>query len=232
LNEDPRAHQILLKYAKGAGNPELQAEAIRYLVSRRDSPARNAELKEIYDSTQDVSIRRAIIDAYRNTGDKGALFVIARGRGEPTEIRRSAINALQNLAAPPELWTIYQQETDADLKNQMISVFASMGAIDQLTQIVKTEKDPSVRLNAVRRLGNQSTDKTGKLLSELYGGDQDRDTRKAVISALSSQNNVEGLIAIARKETDLELKRDIIKRLSDLAPKNKVAADFLMEVIK
>ena len=35
-NEDPRARAILLRYAKGEGNPDLQLDAIRYLISRRD----------------------------------------------------------------------------------------------------------------------------------------------------------------------------------------------------
>jgi hypothetical protein len=53
-----------------------------------------------------------------------------------------------------------------------------------------------------------------------------------VISALSSQNNAEALVAIARKETSLDLKRDLVRRLSDMAPRSKVAADYLMEIIK
>ena len=232
LSDDPRAHQILLRYAKGAGNPELQAEAVKYLASRPNSPTRNQELREIYGSTQDAALRRAIINAYQSSGDKPALVEIVRGRTGPVELRGAAIRGLSNLAAPSELMALYQQETDTELKNQMISVFGSMNAVEQLTQIVKTEKDPAVRLNAVRRLGSQRTEQTGQLLADLYGGDQDREVRKAVISALSSQNNADGLVAIARKENDLELKRDIIKRLSDMAPKNKTAASFLMEVLK
>ena len=54
-----------------------------------------------------------------------------------------------------------------------------------------------------------------------------------MISALGNQNNAEGLVAIARKETkDLELKREIVRRLAEMAPTSKVAADYLMEVIK
>ncbi len=56
--------------------------------------------------------------------------------------------------------------------------------------------------------------------------------RKAVISALASQENADGLIAIARKETSTDLKLDIVRRISDIAPKNKAAMDYLMELIK
>ncbi len=50
LSKDPRAHQILLRYAKGGGSPELQVEAIRNLVSRRDGQTTEAELREIYEA--------------------------------------------------------------------------------------------------------------------------------------------------------------------------------------
>jgi HEAT repeats/Tetratricopeptide repeat len=232
LSNDPKAHQILLKYAKGAGNPELQLEAIRYLASRRDQQTTDGELKEIYESTQDANIRRTIIDSYRNAGDKGKLIAIAKDKAETAELRRTAIGGLSNLAAPPELWALYQQESDPQLRIQMISVFGAMGAIDQLTQVAKTEKDANVRGRAFRTIGGLRNEKAGQLLVDLYAGEQDKEVRKSIISALQGQNNAAGLVAIARKETDLDLKRDIFRRLSDMAPKDKIAADYLMEMLK
>ena len=51
LSTQPRAYQILLNYAKGAGNPDLQIEAIRYLVANRNKQATAADLMQIYQST-------------------------------------------------------------------------------------------------------------------------------------------------------------------------------------
>jgi len=232
LNDDPRAHQILLRHAKGDGTPELQLEAVRYLALRQDGPTRGAELREVYESTQDPAVRRAIIEAFRMTGDKGFLVAVAKDKTVTIDLKRSAINGLGTIAPPTELWTLYQQETDPNLRSQMVMVFASRNATEQLLQIAKTEKDANVRLLAVRRLGSQGTDKTGAALVDLYGGEQDANVRRSVIAALASQNNAEALVAIARMETNLDLKRDVVRRLSDLAPKNKAAADYLMEVIK
>jgi HEAT repeat protein len=232
LIKDPRAHQILLRYAKGAGSPELQAEAIRNLVSRRDSPASDAELRDIYESAQDPAIRRAVIEAYGNAGNKTALVAVIKSRSEIADNKRTALNRLQNLAAPTELWTIYQGEQDPELRMQIANVFASMGATDQLMLIVKSEKEPKVRLRAVRNLGSQNTDATGAILSELYGSEQDRDTKRSIISAFRAQNNATALVTIARKETNLELKREIVSAISDMAGRDKVAADYLMEMVK
>jgi len=232
LSDDARAHQILLKYAKGAGNPDLQAEAIRYLASRRDKQTTDAELKEIYAASKDTMVKSQIISAYASSRNKDALLTIAGDTGAPITLRQSAVRNLNDLAAPQDLWTLYQKEQDKDLRLQMVSVFGAMGAIDQLQQVIKIEKEPEVRRSAIRRLGSQKSERTGQMLVDLYGTETDKDNRKSVISALGSQNNAEGLVAVAKKETSLDLKREIVAKLSDMAPKSKAAADYLMEIIK
>jgi HEAT repeat protein len=229
----PRARQILLNYAKGAGNPDLQLEAIRYIAVNRDKQTTSTELRQIYEATDDVSVRRAIISAYSSAGNKTELVRIYESGGAPIPIRQQAISGLTNIAAPQELWALYQKETDKDLKIQMVQAFSSMGAVDQLTQILKTEKDPEVRRRAIRSLGSVKSDKTGQMLVDLYAGEQDLENRKAVISALGSQENAEALVAIGRKETNLPLRTEIVRRLSEMANHgNKVAAEFMIEILK
>ncbi|HET9369228.1 MAG TPA: CDC27 family protein, partial [Vicinamibacterales bacterium] len=57
LSDRPQAHQILMKYAKGGGTPDLQRVAISYIASRRDKQTTSADLNEIYTSTQDPAVR-------------------------------------------------------------------------------------------------------------------------------------------------------------------------------
>jgi HEAT repeat protein len=230
---EPRARQVLLNIAKGSGNPDLQIAAIRYLQTGKDRQATSTELKSIYESTTDLNVRRAIIEAYTDTWNTHELTMIASTSNTPMSVRTSAINGLASVGAPKDLWAIYQKETDKDLKMQMISAFGSMQALDELTQIVKNEKEPTVRARAIRALGNMKTEKTGQMLAGLYSNDQDVETKKAVISALGNQNNAEGLIAIARKETNQQMKLTIVERLSGMARSgNKAAADYMMEIIK
>jgi HEAT repeat protein len=234
LSDQPSAHDELLKYAKGAGNPDLQREAINYLATRRTKqPTTSAELKQIYESTPDPAIKRTIIDAYRTTGDKPALITLASTSGAPIEIRQQAVRNLTDIAVPQDLWALYQKEENKDLRMSMTRAFSSMGAVDQLLQIAKSDKDPEVRRQAVRSLGNQKVEKTGATLVEMYGSETDKDNKMAIISALGNQNNDTGLVTLARKETkDLELKREIVRRLAEMSRTSKVAADYLLEVIK
>jgi tetratricopeptide (TPR) repeat protein len=235
LSDDPRARQILLRYAKGGGNPDLQIEAIRYLISRRDAPSTSQDLREIYESTQDSGVRLAIIDAYRSAPDKPALIAIASNKGAGVTLRSRAVSHLSGLATPAELWTLYQAEPEAALRTQMVSVFASMRALDQLAQIARTDRETNVRLQAIRHLGSMKGDegvKARQVLVDVYGTEADMAVRRTIVGALANPDSAEALVALARKETQLPLKTEIVRRLSDLAPRSKVAADYLMEVIK
>jgi HEAT repeat protein len=232
LSPQPRAYQILLNYAKGGGNPDLQLEAIRYIAANRNKSANPQDLMAIYQSTQDTNVKLAIISALRSTGDRTALTTIMASGATPVALRSSALSGLAGILSPQDLWTLYEKETDKNLRMQMISAFGSLQAMDQLNRVIKTEKDPEVRRRAVRTLGNMKSDKTGAMLSDLYASEQDVETKKSIISALSAQNNAEGLVAIARKEPTLALKTEIVRRLSEMAPRSKVAADYLMEIIK
>jgi HEAT repeat protein len=231
-SNQPKAYQILLGYAKGGGNPDLQLEAISYLTANRNKLTTSADLMGIYQSTQDTDVKLAIIGALRSSGNQMALQSIVTNTSAPVTVRTSALNGLASILSPQDLWTLYEKESNKDLKMRMISAFGSMQAVDQLTRIVKSEKDPEVRSRALRTLGNMKSEKTGQMLIDLYGSEQDVNAKKSIISSLGNQNNAEGLVAIARKESSLALKTEIVRKLSEMAPRNKVAADYLMEIIK
>jgi HEAT repeat protein len=231
-SDQPRAQEVLLSFAKGQGNPDLQATAISYVASRRAGPTTGRELAQIYDATSDLAVRMTIINAFRTAGNKESLLSVVGDHAAPHPLRERAVTSLNGLISPQELMALYQKESNRDLRIQMVNVFSSMRAVDQLMQIVKTEKEPAVRQRAIRALGGLAPEQSGRLLAELYDANTDVETRRSIISALGSQQNAEGLIAIARKETSLNLKGEIVRRIADLAPKNKAAADYLAEIIR
>jgi HEAT repeat protein len=231
-SELPRAQQVLLGYAKGQGNPDLQTTAIGYVASRRSGQTTGKDLMTIYESTTDPAIRMAIINALRTSGNREPLVMIATDHAAPQPVRERAVTNLNGLISPQELLTLYQKESNRDLRIQMVNVFSSMRAVDQLTQIVRNEKEPTVRQRAIRALGGLEPAQTGKTLSDLYDANSDVETRRTIVAALGAQNNAEALIAIARKETNLSMKSEIVKRIAGLAPKSKPAADYLAEIVR
>ncbi len=229
-SSQPRAREILMNLAKGGGNPDLQRSAISYLATRGKTRATSAELKEIYDSTTDADIKRAVISAWGTLGDTTQLAAVAAGNADMA-LRTSALNRMTDPAAADTLWAIYQKEADKELRLTILSRLGSLGSSERLMDVVRSEKDAEVRRRAIRSLGNMRVDKSGALLSELYGRETDAENKKAIITALAGQQNGEALVAIARKESDLAMKRQIVQRLSDM-PKNKAAMDYMAEILK
>jgi HEAT repeat protein len=229
-NPQPRAREVLMNLAKGGGNPDLQRYAIRYIATGGKRGATSAELREIYDSTQDPDIKKAVLQAWGQSGDRVSLLSIAGGTSD-VGLRRTAVNELGNAGAAQDLWTIYQKEQDRDLKMSILSRLGSMGAADRLTDVIRTEKDPEIRRRAIRSLGSMRADKSAAALTDLYSREEDVDNKKAIVSALASQNNGEALVAIARKENNMTMKREIVSRLSNMT-KNKAAMDYMLEIIK
>ena len=95
LSKDPKAHQILLGYAKGGGNPDLQLEAIRYLAANRDKQTTTStELMQIYSTTQSTEVKLAVIRALQSSGANVALTNIVNsttlpGRRPPAGAERT-----------------------------------------------------------------------------------------------------------------------------------------------
>jgi len=226
----PRARQILMDIAKGGANPDLQRYAIRYVATGGKRGATSAELREIYDTTQDVEIKRAVLQAWGQTGNMAALLEVAGGPGV-IDLRQSAISQMSHAGAAQDLWTVYQKEQNRDLKMSILSRLGSLGAADRLSEVARTESDAELRRRALRSLGSMRADKSGAVLADLYNREENVDNKKAIISSLMSQNNGEALVAIARKETNMTLKRDIVSKLSTMS-RNKAAMDYMLEIIK
>jgi tetratricopeptide (TPR) repeat protein len=117
LSEDPRARQILLRYAKGGGNPDLQIEAIRYLASRKDSPTAGQDLREIYEATTDPAVRMTIVDS------------IAAGSSRNAELADTLV-------------ALARKETNMTVKTQIVRRLSEMAprskaAADYLSEVLK-----------------------------------------------------------------------------------------------
>lgn len=222
LRSDPRAREVLLRYAKGGGNPDLQIEGVRLLVSRRDAQTTDAVLRELYESSSDPSVKRVIIDAYRSR---------LRSNARPGGATATATTATSGAVAQ-ELTALYQRETDADLRRHIASVLVSIGSADQVATVIKGERDVNARQRAIGVLAVRDNPQATRALTDLYSTFSDIETRESIISALAGQQNAEALIALARTETNVRLKTRIVRHLSEMAPRSKAAADYLMDVIK
>jgi hypothetical protein len=153
------------------------------------------------------------------------------------EIRLLAIQGVQRSAqAVTVLEGVLSGVNSLAVKKRALSALASNDdprARTILMNYAKGSGNPDVQIEAIRVLGSRREQPmTDTELRTLYTGSTDTAIRLAVVSALASQNNADALVTLARAETALDLKREIVRRLSDLAPRSKVAADFLTGVLQ
>jgi HEAT repeat protein len=226
---DPRARKLLADVAKDDAHPEVQSKAIQYLGVHGGSENR-ALLAEVYQSSTNVSVKKRVLQAWMVAGERTKILTAATGEKDP-ELRMAAIQQLGVMGAHDELSKLYAQETAKEVKKRILQAMFVGGNAEKLIALAKSEPDPELRRTAIRSLGLMGRERTGATLVELYGVDRDPAVRKAAIEGLFLQTHAEALVSLARKESDPDLKRRIVEKLS-LMQGSKVAMDYLMELLK
>jgi len=227
-SKSPRARDVLRNYAKGSSTPDLQSQAIQYL-GVQGGPESRAVLAEVYTATSDVDVKRRILRAFMVAGEKDRLFKAAQGE-QNAALRAEAVGQLGNMSAHEELWQLYQKETSVDVKRRIIRSMQNGGSVDRLIELAKAEQSPELRRDVVRALGVTRTSRTGDVLVQIYNSDTNVDVRKSVVNALFIQENATAMVALARKEQDIVMKKELVSRLSQM--RSKVATDYMIELLK
>jgi TolA-binding protein len=228
-NNTPQAQQLLEQIARG-GNPDLQVRAIQYMSQRRN-PNTPKILLDIYTSTTDPAVKRAILDAFSNNRDKDRLLEVVKSEKDGS-LRVQAINRLGNVDGQPELWQIYQSETTPEGKIAVLDAMRRNGNLDKLAEVARTDKDPRVRQTAIEIISSQEAGTAMTTLTALYGSEQDERVKQTIIDRLASQrSDCQPLVNVAKSEKDVKLKLRIVERLSSMTKSCPAAADYLTELL-
>lgn len=229
-SNSPKARAVLANVAKGNTLPDLQEKAIQYLGVHGGRENR-ALLSEIYAASNDVGIKKRVLRAFMVSGERDRVMAAATGEQNP-ELRSEAVRQLGVMGAHAELAQLYQKETSVEVKKQILQAMFVGGDANRLIELARNEPNAELRRTAVRNLGLMGSQRTGPALVEIYAKESDPEIKRAVIQAFFIQNNAESLVALARKEPkNSEVQRDIVQKLT-LMSRNKVAMDYLMELLK
>ena len=223
-----RARQVMTTVARGGSNPDLQMKAIQYIGMQGSQPNRQL-LGEIYTSSTDVDVKRQILRAYMMAGDRERVLAAATGEKSP-QLRAEAMRQLGMMGARDEVWQLYQKETDAQVRSQIIQGLFMAGDSTHLLEVANNDASPDLRRRAIQHLGMMGRDRTGDAILNIYNRQTDVGVKEAAIDALFIQQNAETLVALARKETDRDLKRRIVAKLA-LMP-SPAARDYMLELLK
>ncbi len=103
-----------------------------------------------------------------------------------------------------------------------------------LANVAKGNANPDLQRAAIRYLGQSNSPDAIATLSSLYRPDQPVEVHRAIVSSLRQNHNntaaTNALIAIAKAERDLELKKELIRHLSD--SRTPEAQQYMLELIK
>src|SRR5207244_4376454 len=148
---DPEdARQTLIQVARGQSNPELQRKAIEFLGTQ-ESSQNAAALGEIYRTSNNPDIRRAVLDAYVTCDCRKELLAAVQGEHDP-ELRRDAIHRLGAAGGGEELRQLYNSALCVDEKEAIIEGFIAEDDVQGLSEVVKTDAGGRVKYAAVRAL--------------------------------------------------------------------------------
>jgi HEAT repeat protein len=195
-SRNAKAGDIIARYAKGSGNPDVQIKAVEYL-GIYGTPQNKQVLADVYGSTNDPALKRAVLRSYMIAKDKDHLLAVAK-TDKDVELRREAIRQLAGLGAQAELAQLYPSETspelkrtiiqslgakrdktpemlvsmysaesDKNLKREMLRSLRAQGAAKQLIDFARKETDPGLKQEAVRELSTMRTKEAQDFMVEL-----------------------------------------------------------------
>jgi HEAT repeat protein len=222
----PKAQQLLLSIAKGAAQPELQEHAIKWLAVEG---GRNAQaLREIYASSSSMQVKKQVLRSFIINGDKEGLLNIIRQEKSP-ELRREGIRQLGPMGASAELRQIYKEASDAETKEVVLQGMGVAGDAQDLINIAKTETDPGIRSRAIRNVGIFAGEEGRNALLSIYNAQADVESKKQIIRALFVNGAAKDMVTLARKETNPELKKELVRNLSLMD--SPEAHDYMIEIL-
>jgi len=178
-SNSPKAQQIVEQVARGgAGNPDLQVKAITYLgaAKRGIIPGAQAQGREtngpvlfdIYNSSNDVNVKRAILDALSVNRDSDHLLQIFKTEKTP-ELRADAVRRLLQLRISDlvPLMTIYSADRDKNVKRAIVEGFYSQGNVKAMVACARAERDPEMVRFIVGRLASMKSPEASDYLMEI-----------------------------------------------------------------
>jgi hypothetical protein len=198
----------------------------------RPDPDSQKILADIYASSSDVDMKRAILRSFTSVNARDRLLAVAKSERSP-ELRAVAVQQLGAMRGSAELEELYRAETDKDVKQRILQSMIAANASDKLAQIARTEKDPDLLRTALRSLGASNRPEAVEALRAIYMSDgASVETKKSVIEAMSMQQNAcATLVTLAKAERNKELQTEMVRRLSNITNRCSEARDYMQEIL-
>ena len=190
-------------------------------------------LENLLKGNQSPRVKKRVVYVLASSDSAKAqqlLQQVAKGQSNP-DVQLAAIQYLGSRRNDPSkaqlLMEIYAGSNDPNVKRAILNSLSGDHA--RMLQIARTEKNPELKVYAIRMLGGREEAGTGDTLVAMYP-EGDQDVKNAVIDALTGQRNAKAMVQLAKAEKDPKQKQRIVERLAGM--KSPDATDYLMEILK
>jgi len=225
--DSPKAGQIVATIARGQMGTSLQTKAIQFLGTE-SSPANTRTLGEIYASTQSTDVKRAVIQAYLISDNQAGVLTAAKQEANP-DVKRAAIQTLGAMDAKKELSQLYAT-ADPGSKRAILDACVAAGYSELLAQVAKNPNEQvELRRNALQRLGAVGGKDTNATLVQIYRSETNREMKNAALDGLFVDDDAADLVALAKSESDPQMRRQIVEKLAIMD--SKEAKDYMLEIL-
>lgn len=203
MQSEPDKALPILKKLLASGNSEKLKDRALFVLTQNRTPEARKLLASIAHGTTDPALQ---VKAIRYMGMMGGTSTRA------------------------DLEQIYSSSSDARVKKAIVQAMFLAHDTTRLDQIARTERDPALRVAAIRMLGLMKGNDTASTLVSIYKTDPNPNVRKAVLGALFLQQNGKALVDLARSEKDPEMKKEIVERMALMHTKE--TTDYMMEILQ
>ncbi|MCA1615616.1 MAG: tetratricopeptide repeat protein [Acidobacteria bacterium] len=243
--KSPRGHQKLLAIAR---NPSETGDARRAAIHWLGENTASAydDLLQIYNSDQNVEVRRQLVHAFSDMKDPRGLqklVEIARGTaGERVELRRSAIHFLADKEGEQyldELMRIFENDPSVEIKRQVLHAFADMKsprARAKVAEVARGQNFPAeLRRTAISHyIDGRDDEASVAVIVGFYDSETSADIKRTLLHALGQSKQksaLRKLMAVARNQAEpIDLRRTAISRIGE--SKDPEAKQFLEDLLK
>jgi len=196
------------------GDEELKMLAIQGLMNSDPERAMPLLEKVINGSGSPREKSRALFVLAQNGSGRGREIIgrIAKGQSNP-ELQREAIKYLGLFGGAQSrqiMAEVYAANADTSVKRAILRAYMLGGDHERLFAAAKSEKDESLRREAIRQLG--LVHGVGEL-EQLYQMEASTDLRREILQAFFLAGESAKLAQAAQSEKDPELRRAAIRNL-------------------
>ena len=207
--DSQEADDILLQTARSA-DPALRTEAIRSIgIGGHDKSL--AALQTVY-AGGDADVKKQVLQAWMIADRKAEVYQAALNAKSEDEAGE-AIHMLSVMGAVEELRKLGDRPNASD---KLVEAYAISGDLQSLRKIVDSNKETSVRAEAVRKIGIIDGEASRTALREIYTRSTIEEIKDAALQGLLIAGDEQGVLALYRAAKTTEEKRNLLRTLTNM----------------